>query len=362
MPFNFKSFFVKANKSPNEHTIEPQHAQEPGPASPPKATILVMGPTGVGKSTFINIASNSDLRTSDGLMSCTEKVELSRPFELDGKEVVLVDSPGFDDTAKSDSDVLNIVTEFLASEYAEGRLFHGVLYLYRISDMRVSGTAARNMRFYRELCGADALGNSIIVTNMWGGVDAAKGEMREAELRTNPHFFKPALDAGARLARHDNTRASAHAIVRQLLGDGAVPRPLRVQRELVDERKRVCETAAGEALLQDLALLERKHLKEMESLEEEMAEAMREQDEEAQRELEAERERVRQEQAKLEAEKEKLMQLRRQAEEAAAAAASSTVVHEDAVGPMEEHKEKGSYLSKFLCGTLSCLSRRNLSD
>lgn len=50
-------------------------------------------------------------------MSCTDKIELSQAFELDGKEVVLVDTPGFDDTAKSDSDVLNIVCDYIHSEY-----------------------------------------------------------------------------------------------------------------------------------------------------------------------------------------------------------------------------------------------------
>ena len=92
-----------------------------------------MGPTGVGKSTvssfpsgeclfvnlntkFINIASDSNLRVSDSLMSCTDKIELSRPFQLDGKEVILVDTPGFDDTAKSDSDVLSLVCDYLQSE------------------------------------------------------------------------------------------------------------------------------------------------------------------------------------------------------------------------------------------------------
>ena len=35
---------------------------------------------------------------------------------MDGKEVVLVDTPGFDDTSKSESDILNVVCEYMASE------------------------------------------------------------------------------------------------------------------------------------------------------------------------------------------------------------------------------------------------------
>lgn len=282
-------------------------AKVEAPKQKQKVVILVMGPTGVGKSTFINLASNSDLRVSNSLISCTEHVELSKPFDLDGMEVTLVDTPGFDDTSKSESDVLNVVCEYLATEYSQGRRLHGVLYLYRISDNRVSGAAARNLRFYRELCGPSALPNSIIVTNFWGVVDAATGAAREEELKTKPAFFKPALDAGARLWRHDGTVPSAHRILRQLVH--AAPCTLQVQRELIDEGRAVYATAAGEALLAELARAAQKHAQEMAQLEEDLADARREQDEEAQRELEEERARILAEQAKLDAEKQKLMQL-----------------------------------------------------
>ena len=49
-------------------------------------------------------------------MSCTDKIELGRSFPLDDCLVTLVDTPGFDDTTKSDADVLNIVCDYLASE------------------------------------------------------------------------------------------------------------------------------------------------------------------------------------------------------------------------------------------------------
>ena len=51
-------------------------------------------------------------------MSCTDKIEHSTPFVLDDCLVTLVDTPGFDDTAKSDAEVLNIVADYLANEYA----------------------------------------------------------------------------------------------------------------------------------------------------------------------------------------------------------------------------------------------------
>ena len=48
--------------------------------------------------------------------SCTDAIHTSKPFELDGVEVTLVDTPGFDDTNKSDAEILAIVCDYLASE------------------------------------------------------------------------------------------------------------------------------------------------------------------------------------------------------------------------------------------------------
>jgi hypothetical protein len=98
-----------------------------------------MGPTGSGKSTvritprrgfffwteckayypwfaqFINLVSGSNLDVGNGLASCTNAVKPGNPFNLDGRRVILVDTPGFDDTTRSDIDVLNTIALFLAT-------------------------------------------------------------------------------------------------------------------------------------------------------------------------------------------------------------------------------------------------------
>lgn len=91
----------------------------------------VMGPTGVGKTTvserphwpppiilrinqFINDASGSQLRVGIGLESQTYAVELSKQFSLEKSQVTLIDTPGFDDTTRSDAEVLKAIAEFLA--------------------------------------------------------------------------------------------------------------------------------------------------------------------------------------------------------------------------------------------------------
>lgn len=192
--------------------------------------------------------------------------------------------------------------------YKQNHLLHGILYFYRITDNRVSGTAARNLQFYQHLCGDDALKNSALVTNFWDTVQAAVGQAREEELKSKPVFFKHALDLGARYVRHDGTAASAQAVLRNVLGN--TPRALLVQRELVDENRAVAATTAGETLLKDLARLMQQHQKELQQLERDLEDALHEHDAQTQRELEEERAKLRAEQARLEEETEKLTQLK----------------------------------------------------
>ena len=63
------------------------------------------------------MASGSDLRVGIGLTSCTAKVELADEFILDGRRVILIDTPGFDDTNVSDAEILNMIAVFLATAW-----------------------------------------------------------------------------------------------------------------------------------------------------------------------------------------------------------------------------------------------------
>ncbi|TFY58555.1 hypothetical protein EVG20_g8101 [Dentipellis fragilis] len=210
----------------------------------------VMGATGSGKSTFINVASGSNLEVGRGLQSCTSQVQLAPPFYLQGRPVTLIDTPGFDDTNMSDTDVLRAIAVFLAATYERGMKLAGIIYMHRISDVRVGGVSRKNFKLFRELCGTSVLSNVLLVTNMWGAVDPAVGAAREAELSSEDKFFKPVLDKGARLRRHMNTAASAYAILMEFLNGN--PAPLRIQRELVVDKKDISQTAAGAVIGREL--------------------------------------------------------------------------------------------------------------
>jgi len=205
----------------------------------------IMGATGTGKTTFTNLITGSHLRVGDGLESCTTKVQVSIPFELDGQLVELIDTPGFDDATTSDADVLNMVANYLCDTYREGKKLAGIIYMHRISDFRVGGIAAKNFRMFRQLCGDRALKNIVIVTNMWGEVSLEVGDAREQQLKTNSKFFKNAIDKGAGIARHDNTVDRAREILRGIMNKQ--PIVLGIQDEMINHGKHIRETdAAGE--------------------------------------------------------------------------------------------------------------------
>lgn len=49
------------------------------------------------------------------LESCTPEVQLANEFTLDGRQVLLIDTPGFDDTTKSDTEILKNIATFLTT-------------------------------------------------------------------------------------------------------------------------------------------------------------------------------------------------------------------------------------------------------
>ena len=144
------------------------------------------------------------------------------------------------------------------------------------------------------MCGDQALQNVVIVTNMWGRVTPEVGGSREEELASN--FFKPGLDKGAVLRRHDNTADSAHSIIREILGKEPVT--LQIQQEIADQWKRIEETAAGKELLRELDEHVDKRLRQLRELQE-MLNQTKADDEVTRRELRQEVLRLREELATL---------------------------------------------------------------
>ncbi|KAI6165663.1 P-loop containing nucleoside triphosphate hydrolase protein [Pisolithus thermaeus] len=244
----------------------------PSPIDPNTTVyVVVMGSTGSGKTTFINLASGSELRVGSGLESCTNEVQTSIPFKVGGKQVVLLDTPGFDDTSMTDTDVLRIISAYLVAMNKQGARLVGVIYMQRISDLKIGGSARRDLRMFQELCGEEAYENVIV------------------ELASKDIFYKPILERKGRMMRHYNTQKSAHCILEELVPKE--PIVLRIQRELA-EGVDITQTAAFKQLDRELSEMAAKHQKDLEKLKDEMFQAEQEMDEETQKELAEEKQKV----------------------------------------------------------------------
>ncbi|KAF7974363.1 hypothetical protein HWV62_12322 [Athelia sp. TMB] len=206
--------------------------------------IVVMGPTGAGKSSFISKATGSDDKTiGHGLESFTQHVRAVRCCRPDDpRSFVFVDTPGFDDTNLSDADILIRITSWLKETYQQCIYLTAILYLHRISDNRMTGSVRRNIDLFQRLCGNTALPNVVLVTTMWDEVDHAIAERREQELRDT--FWRSMVANGSQTARFYHSPGSAWEILGPYTGQFH-PVKLRIQKEMVDKGIPLSRTAAG---------------------------------------------------------------------------------------------------------------------
>jgi len=167
--------------------------------------------------------------------------------------------------------------------------------MHRISDDRFGGLAGKNFRMFRELCGEQTLRNVILMTSMWERVTPQQGSDRERQLKDK--HFKAAIDKGAKLCRHTNTPESARAILRMVLKNR--PAVLKIQHELVNNRKDIGQTGAGGELSRGISGAIVKYQSDIKELEEDMRKADEEGDKETQEELKDEKMRLEDEMGEL---------------------------------------------------------------
>ncbi|KAF8424476.1 P-loop containing nucleoside triphosphate hydrolase protein [Tirmania nivea] len=215
----------------------------------PPIFIAVMGMTGVGKSTFISkLTEDDDIEIGRGLNSCTKDVKIAKMVHktADGQshDVYLVDTPGFDDTERSDSDVLSTLANWLAMQHERALKLSGLIYLHRITDDRMTGSAVKNLIMMRNLCGDENMQNVVLVTTRWEMVSAEENERRG--LLAPGGFWHGMIQQGATHTQYNGTTEAAAAIIDRLIHQA--PIYLAIQQEL-SQGKDISETAAGQAAL-----------------------------------------------------------------------------------------------------------------
>ncbi|KAJ2920881.1 hypothetical protein H1R20_g16213, partial [Candolleomyces eurysporus] len=205
--------------------------------------VPIMGPTGVGKST-----------------SCTQqlqhyvvpiKEELAERYKLSGRNLVLVDTPGFDDTNISDAEILRRIALWLASAYGHNMKVSCVVYMYPIYPNRMTRSDCSNVKVFRKICGDGGLSRVILATTRWDVCPPETGTKREQELEKN--FWRNLLDQSqaqgtATMKRLPTGPEHAWNIIDAILEkhghaevDGTI---LNIQHQLVTKGKKLQQTDA----------------------------------------------------------------------------------------------------------------------
>ncbi|KAF7523146.1 hypothetical protein G7054_g11868 [Neopestalotiopsis clavispora] len=209
--------------------------------------ILVMGETGVGKSTFINALKPNSVEVGHTLKSVQSRPQAVQ-IHLDEEgqnSITVVDTPGFDDSHRPESEVFTEITEFLAAQYAAKIPLKGVIFLHRIQDNRMRGSARTHLDTFRSLCGEEALANVMLVTTFWNKVPSyERGEYLRREQELIDDYWSPMQKKGSIVAKFDGSKEAAESLILQLaFSEREVV--LDIQRELVDDQKVISETTAG---------------------------------------------------------------------------------------------------------------------
>lgn len=149
-----------------------------------------------------------------------------------------------------------------------------VIYLHRIIDKKITGSANINLRMLRAVCGEHFYQNIALVTSMWAaippGSEAATAE-REVELNGSTAFWADMIPKGAHYVRWDE-RADKHSsrakeIVEMCWSKKDAP-VLRLLLELQNGAS-IEETGAGQILTEELRKRQEKERKALHEEEEE---------------------------------------------------------------------------------------------
>ena len=168
-------------------------------------------------------------------------------MKCNGKTVRLIDTPGFDDSHRSDADVLQELAYWLVRAHEKHIKISGIVYLHRITDPRLQGSHLRGLDIFKKMCGTEAYSGIVMATTRWDKVSSDDGNRRQAELRKKREFWGEIREGGGNITTTSSGKLSAKQILQHIVRNDR-RLTLQIQREMGDLGFELYQTAAGNVL------------------------------------------------------------------------------------------------------------------
>ncbi|KAL8789481.1 MAG: hypothetical protein Q9213_001094 [Squamulea squamosa] len=233
----------------------------------------------LGISRFFRLFDFADV-IRDGSKDNTEAEKLLQHLEthdvqaysitVNGRVITFVDTPGFDDTFKTNLAILEQLASWLTEKYQSSPLLSGIIFLHPITDVNMVESAAQSLKGFDRLVGPNSSHNIVLVTTMWEALpDMAEGKSLERLL--HERNWRLLIEEGSITARFYGDRKSALAVMEKVAFDQGMARtlgaPLTLQKEIVDEQKPLEPTSACEKLIPTLDEVQKSYQDQLQAVE-----------------------------------------------------------------------------------------------
>lgn len=166
--------------------------------------------------------------------------------KLKNNPILLLDTPGFDDSARQNIDVLSDIVSnlHLFTLRSQEIKVRGVIFLYDISENRFNGSQAKTLEILKGLCGDECMGHVIVGTTMWDQNSTKFPKQVAREKQFCKKYWK-GINKTIRL--FDNDESAASQILLDLLD--LPPVRLLVQKEMMQPPHTLENTTVGKATM-----------------------------------------------------------------------------------------------------------------
>jgi hypothetical protein len=123
---------------------------------------------------------------------------------------------------------------------------NGLIYLHRIIDPKMQGSALSNIRMFRKLCGPGCFPNIVLATTFWGDVTPDLGAERERQLKENKEFWGDMVKKGSQVVRLGTDRDTGLKVLMEIAKKQKIT--LQSQHEMVTENKAAGDTTVAQEL------------------------------------------------------------------------------------------------------------------